>query len=168
MQLSRWSVVVATLMLSACISLFSLSLKDLAGRLQEDPHLRVQLLADNEILVQVPSGDSFDRDSVIPTATLTGVLDNIVKVLGDSAEKYEITVQGYTDDVGTQQANIQTSSRRAMSVRRYLIGKGFNEKFIFAEGKGIENPLASNTTQEGRDVNRRTDLRIRPRQVKTQ
>jgi outer membrane protein OmpA-like peptidoglycan-associated protein len=134
----------------------------LIERLLEDPNLRVQLLGDGEtILVQMRSGDSFQSDSVFPTKILEGVLDHVASVLTSSGGRYKVKAVGYTDNVGSQQANMQASERRAMIVASHLISKGLNQKLVSHEGRGSQEPIADNETQEGRDVNRRVDLLIR-------
>lgn len=135
---------------------------DLINRLRKDPHLSVQQLSDNNtILVQMRSGDSFQSDSAFPTQILMEVLDYVVKVLNDSGDKYEIKVVGHSDRVGSEQANLLVSEKRALSVALYLLNKGVDRKRVSYEGKGSQEPITDNNTQEGRDVNRRVDLLIR-------
>ena len=54
--------------------------------------------------------------------------------------------------------NMQLSRDRANSVRDYLVLKGIATSRIFTEGKGPENPVASNATVEGREQNRRVEI----------
>jgi len=135
----------------------------LIERLAKNPHLSAQRIGNSDtVLVQVRSGDSFPPDSVFPTKILTGVLDHVVSSMNAVGGKYIIKAVGHTDNVGSQQANIQASERRALNVVYHLVSKGIDWKLIGYEGKGSQEPIASNDTQEGRDVNRRVDLLIRP------
>jgi len=130
--------------------------------LRKDPHLSVQTLKGGEtILVQMRSGDSFTSDSIFPSKILEEVLDHVFNSLTSLGGKYTIKAVGHTSNAGQQQTNMQLSERRAMSVAYYLISKGFDQKLISFEGKGAQDPIANNDTQEGRDVNRRVDLLIR-------
>jgi len=141
-------------------------LNKLIERLRENLHLSVKLLDDdNTIRVQIRSGGSFQSDSVSPTQKLVEILDHVVSALTNSGGKYEITVVGHTDNLGSQQANIRTSKLRAMVVELYLKDKGLDGKLIRSDGKGSDEPIADNDTPEGREVNRRVDLLIRPLQM---
>jgi len=72
-----------------------------------------------------------------------------------------LQIEGNTDARGNEQANKTLSQRRAESVRAYLV-KNFNipaQRFV-AVGRGAENPVASNATEDGRAMNRRTDIKV--------
>jgi len=136
---------------------------DVVNNLRKEPHLSVQMLNDNTtILVQMRSGDSFQSDSASPTKILMDVLDYVVSVLNSSSDKYEMLVVGHTDNVGSQQANMQMSEKRALTVTNYLTSRGFDWRHLKYVGKGAREPIADNNSQEGRDVNRRVDLLISP------
>lgn len=72
------------------------------------------------------------------------------------------TIVGYTDSRGSDEYNRQLSQRRAESVRAFLIGEGVPADRIRAEGQGETNPIASNTTAEGRAENRRVEISLTP------
>ena len=71
-----------------------------------------------------------------------------------------IEVAGYTDNVGTEAANLKLSQARAVVVRNYLIKKGIRADKIQAKGYGSSNPVAPNDTPQGRQQNRRTEIHI--------
>ncbi len=71
-----------------------------------------------------------------------------------------IEIGGHTDNVGTAEANKALSLRRANSIKSYLTGKGIAASRIKTVGYGEEQPVASNDTAEGRQKNRRTEVRI--------
>lgn len=73
-----------------------------------------------------------------------------------------IVVLGHTDNVGKAQANAWLSRVRAKAVRRALISRGLPEAKIFAQGKGAQEPIASNDTPSGRAKNRRIEFRVVP------
>jgi OmpA-OmpF porin, OOP family len=71
-----------------------------------------------------------------------------------------IEIAGHTDDVGDDESNMKLSKARAETVRNYLISKGITTNRVIAKGYGETQPIASNTTVEGRQKNRRTEVRI--------
>lgn len=96
-------------------------------------------------------------------ATLTKesypALNNLYEAL---KEKPTLTIEiaGHTDNVGTYENNLKLSEERAMSVKKYLVAKGIDEKRITAKGYADTQPIASNNDEAGRAKNRRTEVRI--------
>jgi NitT/TauT family transport system substrate-binding protein len=97
--------------------------------------------------------------------------DNAKLILEQAAELAQtfgstyIRVSGNTDSVGSRATNVELSKKRAQAVVNYLV-KEFNfpkDKFIVA-GNGPDKPVASNTSEEGRAKNRRTDFEVVPQQ----
>lgn len=70
-----------------------------------------------------------------------------------------VEIAGYTDNTGTIATNVRLSQARADAVRAYLAGKGVTPSRMVAKGYGPESPIASNATKDGRDLNRRVELR---------
>jgi outer membrane protein OmpA-like peptidoglycan-associated protein len=75
-------------------------------------------------------------------------------------EKLSIIIEGHTDSRGSDYANLVLSNRRAESVKRYLVKKGIHINRIKTVGHGESKPIASNNTEEGRKLNRRTEIYI--------
>ena len=71
-----------------------------------------------------------------------------------------IEIQGHTDDVGSDAANLNLSQNRAESVRNYLITKGIDANRVQAKGYGETQPIAGNDSEAGRAQNRRTAFKI--------
>lgn len=71
-----------------------------------------------------------------------------------------IEIAGHTDNVGSKESNQVLSGQRAQSVRTYLLKKGIDGKRITTKGYGDTQPVGSNDTDEGRQQNRRTEVRI--------
>ena len=75
------------------------------------------------------------------------------------AENTKINITGYTDNVGDANSNVILSKKRAQSVVNYLINKGIpKERFQSIDGLGDDNPIADNSTSEGKAKNRRTEI----------
>jgi OmpA-OmpF porin, OOP family len=72
-----------------------------------------------------------------------------------------IVVTGHTDSVGTEAYNQRLSERRAATVRDYIASQGFPASKISASGKGELQPVATNKTAPGRQLNRRTDIEFK-------
>lgn len=85
-------------------------------------------------------------------------LDQVAKALKDQGEIKPMVVEGYTDSVGSDAANLTLSKNRAEAVRSYLVSKGIPSDKISAVGKGKANPVASNDTPDGRANNRRVEI----------
>ncbi|MGB5386883.1 MAG: OmpA family protein, partial [Eudoraea sp.] len=73
----------------------------------------------------------------------------------DANKSLKITVDGHTDNIGTNFYNQYLSVRRCSAVAQYLIELGLSEDRISWEGHGGSAPIASNETEEGRQKNRR-------------
>ncbi|AKU94000.1 Outer membrane protein A precursor [Labilithrix luteola] len=71
---------------------------------------------------------------------------------------HPIVVEGFTDNTGTDERNLELSKARAESVREYLVSQGVEANRIRAEGRGNTSPVAGNDTPEGRALNRRVEI----------
>ncbi len=71
-----------------------------------------------------------------------------------------IEIAGHTDNVGIRESNQQLSEDRALAVREYLIKKGIARERVIAKGYGDTQPVSNNDSPEGRQKNRRTEVRI--------
>ena len=73
-----------------------------------------------------------------------------------------VDVIGHTDSTGSRAYNMQLSQQRATAVSRALAQNGVDSRRMFVEGRGPDNPVASNATEAGRALNRRVEIRITP------
>lgn len=82
--------------------------------------------------------------------------------LYDIMNRSEIVIEfgGHTDNVGSEESNQALSQERVNSVKTYLVDKGIDERRISAVGYGEVQPIADNETDEGRQKNRRVELKI--------
>ncbi|HIA06361.1 MAG TPA: OmpA family protein [Flavobacteriales bacterium] len=86
-------------------------------------------------------------------------LDELVEVMLFKTELV-IEIGGHTDNVGKDDYNMKLSQARAGTVRNYLVKNGVNKLHVKAKGYGESKPVAYNTTPEGRQKNRRTEVKI--------
>lgn len=75
-------------------------------------------------------------------------------------KQYKIRVVGYTSSKGDADLNKRLSQRRAVAVKKALEKLGIDSKRITAEGRGEENPIADNSTPEGKYINRRVEVEL--------
>ncbi|RMG83732.1 MAG: OmpA family protein [Bacteroidetes bacterium] len=86
-------------------------------------------------------------------------LNNLAEVMLHK-KSMKIEIAGHTDSDGDDEANMKLSQARAEAVKSYLIKKGIEAERIVAKGYGETQPVASNDTEEGKQKNRRTEVRI--------
>jgi OOP family OmpA-OmpF porin len=72
----------------------------------------------------------------------------------------KVEVAGHTDNVGTDAYNLKLSQGRATAVRDYFVSQGVPSSQLTVKGYGESDPIADNNTDEGRERNRRSELRI--------
>ena len=80
--------------------------------------------------------------------------DDLVAMLKNNPN-LKLSIIGYSDDIGSEKANMYISNERARSLVKYMESKGINPKRLRFEGKGESEPLNSNNTKEERAKNRR-------------
>lgn len=88
-----------------------------------------------------------------------GELDKLLQVLKSNA-KMKIEISGHTDAVGADADNLTLSNNRANAVMNYLLGKGIGKDRLSAKGYGETKFIASNDTDEGKQLNRRVEFLI--------
>ena len=86
-------------------------------------------------------------------------LNQVVELLKSNPE-LRLKLSGYTDNSGNAQSNLALSKQRAAAVKAYLVSQDVAADRLEAEGYGIANPRADNSTAEGRALNRRVELSI--------
>jgi len=86
-------------------------------------------------------------------------LDRVLQVLNEMPG-LKIEVSSHTDNRGSEEYNLKLSQARAQSVVDYLISKGISASRVIAKGYGKAQPVATNDSEEGRQLNRRTEFRI--------
>jgi OmpA-OmpF porin, OOP family len=72
----------------------------------------------------------------------------------------KIEIAGHTDNVGGDAHNLKLSQERANTIKAYLVKKGINAALLTAKGYGATLPVADNSTEKGRQLNRRTEVKF--------
>lgn len=117
--------------------------------------------AGNEIELVMPGNVTFATNSSDIQSGFFPVLNSVGSVLTEY-EKTVIEVAGHTDNTGSVSYNQTLSERRASSVARYLTAQGLQPVRVITEGYGPQHPMATNATADGRQQNRRVELRLVP------
>ncbi len=99
----------------------------------------------------------FGKYSLRPSSFNT--LDDLVDYLKRKLTE-RIEIGGHTDNIGSDEKNLVLSMERAKSIVEYLVSKGISNDRLVAKGYGAEEPIEENTTEEGRQKNRRTEVKI--------
>jgi outer membrane protein OmpA-like peptidoglycan-associated protein len=87
-------------------------------------------------------------------------LDRLSKLL-EQNPKIRIEISSHTDNVGSAAYNQKLSTNRALSVVNYLVDKkGISKDRLEYKGYGFDDPIALNDTDQGRQLNRRTEFKI--------
>jgi len=99
----------------------------------------------------------FDKTTLRPTSTAE--LDRLTKMLND-IPTLKIEISGHTDNIGSDEYNKNLSEGRAKTVVDYLIDKGIDRERLTFAGYGESQPIETNDTEEGRQMNRRTEFEV--------
>lgn len=123
--------------------------------------IRVEKLPNDQLLVGMTGETAFEVDSDSINPGFDSTMDRISAIVVKYG-KTELAVAGHTDSTGSAAHNQDLSERRAGAVARYMEGKGVVPERIYSTGYGMNRPIASNRTDEGRRQNRRVDITIIP------
>ena len=115
----------------------------------------------NDLILNMPGNITFKTASADLNASFFQVLDSVSLVLKEF-DKTLIDVEGHTDSDGADAYNQQLSLQRATSVGTYLQSHGVNGQRIVTFGAGEARPVASNDTPDGKQQNRRVELKLQP------
>lgn len=99
------------------------------------------------------------KTSLLPIAK--DKLSKVAIVLQQQSDDKRIVVEGHTDSVGSDDANLKLSQGRADAVREFMISQGVKSERITAVGKGESTPIADNKSPEGRANNRRVEIVVK-------
>ncbi|WP_042418596.1 OmpA family protein [Comamonas aquatica] len=113
--------------------------------------------ADNQLKLEIPSDISFDTGRYDIKSNFAPILDRFAEGLRTSPNA-EVRIVGHTDSTGSDAINNPLSLNRANSTRDYLMMRGVSGSRIHTEGRGSYQPIASNSTNEGRARNRRVEI----------
>ena len=132
-----------------------------------EENMRETVLKDKEISVnRVEKGQAYTLNDILFQTNSSELVESSIIVLDGFAEwlikntEINVEIQGHTDNVGADEANMALSMDRAFTVMEYLLCKDIDAKRIKFKGYGETMPKFSNESDEGRASNRRTDFYV--------
>ncbi len=126
----------------------------------EGTGVSVTRIGDN-ITLNMPGNVTFATNSSDLSPAFFDVLNSVAKVMKEF-NKTVVEVAGHTDSTGSDSYNQSLSERRAASVSTYLRGQGVNSERLITVGMGEQRPVADNSTDAGRQANRRVEITMVP------
>ena len=122
---------------------------------------RVEKLGNDVVRITMTSQTAFETNSADIKSGFHSTMDKVAEVVVRYG-KTTLTVVGHTDDVGSNAYNQSLSERRALSVAQYLESKRVDSMRLATAGKGETQPRSSNSTESGRQENRRVEIYVEP------
>lgn len=121
------------------------------------PELKISE-SDKQVIVEAVKNLEFDFNKATIRSTSFSYLDKVAEIMKE--KNFNLKLDGYTDNVGNASVNQKLSKDRAEAVKAYLISKGVDASKIETAGHGANNPVSSNSTEEGRQQNRRVEFSL--------
>lgn len=115
----------------------------------------------NDLNLIMPGNITFAVGKSDIRADFYSVLNSVAQAL-KQYDQTTVRISGYTDSTGPLSLNQRLSEDRAASVRSYLLAQGVASDRIDSAGYGPANPIASNASEEGRQANRRVEIKLIP------
>jgi len=128
----------------------------------EAPPPRV-VVRDNQI--QISEKIQFDVNKATIKPESDSLLDEIVATFQKNPQIKKVSIDGFASSEGGAAFNKKLSDDRAKSVMAYLTGHGVAKERVTAKGWGVEKPIADNSTEDGREKNRRVEFNIIDQEV---
>lgn len=161
----KWSVAAALLLLGGCYGLVTervapfppLDVRVAPVVQAPPPPERVQVTATK---IDIKDKVQFQTGSAEILQVSYELLDDVAKVLQKHPEILLVQIEGHTDSVGDASYNRKLSQQRADSVVKYLVERGVDAKRLVGKGFGPDRPVGDNTTEDGREQNRRVEFNI--------
>lgn len=110
--------------------------------------------------IEIRDSIYFETDRDVIRSVSHDLLNQLASVFGARPDITRVSVEGHTDDRGTDEHNQDLSTRRAAAVRTYLIAQGIAESRLVSRGFGESRPIEPNRSRAGRAANRRVEFVI--------
>jgi outer membrane protein OmpA-like peptidoglycan-associated protein len=129
-------------------------------RLARIPGTHVERVEQDTLLLRFDSDILFQPDSAQLGPAARGTVEEVADVLSDY-RKTAVVVQGHTDSTGPANHNLNLSQRRAETVESTLVSHGVAPQRVVASGYGETMPVATNSSERGRQLNRRVEILLK-------
>jgi len=117
------------------------------------------LRMERQFVLNLKGGSEFSPGSAVLTEDGQRAVSGFLSDLGNT-DGLVFLVAGHTDSVGSEERNYELGQKRAGSVARYLIKRGIDPFRVTSTSYGEDNPVADNTTRDGKRQNRRIELLV--------
>ena len=134
--------------------------KNLAPEIQSG-QARIEKLPNEVVRITMTSQTAFDTNSTAIKPGFQSTMDKLADVVV-RYNKTTLTIVGHTDNVGSERYNQDLSQRRAHSVAQYFESQRVAPVRLATAGKGESQPVASNSSEAGRQANRRVEIYVEP------
>ncbi|MGL4393523.1 MAG: OmpA family protein [Fusobacteriaceae bacterium] len=111
----------------------------------------------NNLILSMEQRVLFDFDKSVIRDKVKSALNTLATALVANPD-IRIKIDGFTDSKGSDLYNLELSHKRATAIKTYLVGRDVVANNVTVEGMGELNPLGDNTTEEGRQDNRRVEF----------
>jgi OOP family OmpA-OmpF porin len=129
---------------------------------QEKPKRVV--VEENRIVINEKIQFDFNKATIRPESD--DLMNEIIKVIKENQHIKKIAIEGHTSSEGSDKYNLKLSDKRAKAVMQYLVTKGSLPKEMFsAKGFGESKPIADESSEEGKEKNRRVEFNITEQDV---
>ena len=115
----------------------------------------------DNLVLRMPADVSFATNQASIDPRFYATLDDVAAVL-NRYDQSVVDIIGHADSDGAEDYNLDLSRRRASSVAQYLVSRNVLPDRLYVDGRGESAPIASNATAEGKAMNRRVEILIRP------
>ena len=129
------------------------------NKLNELQSKLIQVTKDARGIILSMSDILFDVNKASLKADLKTSLAKVAGILS-VYQQFNVSIEGNTDNTGSEEHNMKLSQQRADNVMKFLVDQGIDAGRLTAKGLGMSMPIADNKTKEGRQKNRRVDLVI--------
>ncbi|OWV06223.1 flagellar motor protein MotB [Fibrobacter sp. UWH3] len=141
--------------------------QDAMNKLNELQSKLIQVSKDARGIILSMSDILFDVNKATLKSDLKTSLAKVAGILS-VYQQFNVSIEGNTDNTGSEEHNMKLSQQRADNVMNFLVEQGIEAGRLTAKGLGMSMPIADNSTKEGRQKNRRVDLVIQDKALQAQ
>jgi outer membrane protein OmpA-like peptidoglycan-associated protein len=123
--------------------------------------IQVEKMSDHMLKITMTDQTAFDVNSAVIKPGFNGTVDKMAEVMNKYG-KTTLSIVGHTDSTGAAQYNQDLSERRAQAVQQAFLQRGVIPERLSTAGRGESEPRASNTTDAGKQLNRRVEIVVEP------
>ena len=113
---------------------------------------------EKQVVIEAVRNLEFDFNEATIRSSSYSYLDKVAELMKNKG--YNLKLDGYTDNIGSDAVNLKLSQDRAEAVKNYLVSKGVSSSKIVTAGHGKNSPISTNSTDEGRQQNRRVEFSL--------